>query len=206
MISVILRMQRGRKVKALTKVRTVLLGCFCLVSCWLPEKFDATLVIDKTRHYQFTYDGTLAFSTALDALKEKGRLSPEDDKAFQAEAAKMRKAKGVTRADYVGNGRMRVRLHEEGMVRPGTKFFMDLAEFQNGPNGSIRIVGPTIGPDERKQLEASGLDLDGDIRMTSALVVTEHNASTTPWFGGLWGAYKWHVDKNQKVTPTAVLK
>ena len=118
---------------------------------------------------------------------------------------KMQK-EGLVGAEYVGRGRMHVKLHEEGIMAPGGKFFMGFAQFLDAPNGAIRVQAPSLGPDERKALQAGRLNLDGDIRMTTDLVVSEHNASATPWFGGLWGAYKWHVDKNQTVGPTAVMK
>lgn len=190
----------------LARIGVLAVSCLCVAGCWVPEKFDATLHIDKARQFQFTYDGTIAYSSALAAIKTNGALAANEENDMKAEVAKLKNEKGVSTAEYIGRGRMRVKLREEGQAQPGTKFFMDLVKFENAPDGALRIVGPTMSADDKQQLLSSGLQLDGNIRLTTELIVVSHNAAATPWFGGLWGAYKWHLDRKESATPTIVLK
>ena len=69
----------------------VLVLSLILSSCWIPENFEAKVVVNKDGSYTFTYDGTLTFGLALAAAKE-GSLSASDEAELQKEAAKMPRA------------------------------------------------------------------------------------------------------------------
>ena len=83
---------------------------------------------------------------------------------------------------------------------------MDLGKFEADPSGGVRISGPAINPAEQKELTELGLKLDGTIRLKSAIRVVEHNAASTPWFGGRLGAYKWRVTGAEAALPTALVR
>lgn len=188
--------------------QTLLGGAFAILSlsCWVPERFVATLNVNESRQYQFTYEGTLVFSPALDEIGRKGALDATSERQMQAGVAEMRKSEGFVSAEYVGRGRARVVFRESGQIRSGTRVFMDLVEFQIDPKGQIHVKGANIDARDHRELRESGLNLDGTIRLTTALKVVEHNAESTPWFGGLFGSYKWHVGVEHALMPTIVLR
>lgn len=180
--------------------------CFQAVGCWAPETFQASLAVDKARHYQFVYDGTIVYGPALGQIKERGSLTASDEQAMIQAVTELRKEPGIIRADYVGRGRFRIQFRQAGPIRAGDKLFLDLIRFSSEPQGGIRIQGVEIPPSFRSEATTLGLALDGTIRLTSEIPIVEHNAESTPWFGGLFGAYKWHVTVDQKLLPTAVLR
>ena len=184
----------------------MVLSCVLAAACFAPENFDATLAIDKRRHFQFTYDGTIAFGPALGQIKQAGRLSAAEELQMQAQTADIRKMKGIVSAMYVGNGRYKIEYREAGLLQSGRTLFLDLIKFQSDANGGVRVIGQSMPADVQKQMSETGLALDGRIRLTSEIPVVEHNAESTPWFGGLFGAYKWHVTSRQLLIPTVVIR
>lgn len=188
------------------KVIAAILACLFLTSCWLPEDFTATLNVDKGRNFQFAYDGTIVFAPVLREIKKRGKLSPADDAYMKKEEISLRKQPGFTKVEYSGRGRYRVQYQESGPLRSGRRIFFDLIEFRVDPSGRIRILGAEISPSFRKEMSAVDFKLDGKLNVTSKLAVVEHNATATPWFGGLFGAYKWHIAINQSNRPMILLQ
>ncbi len=185
-------------------VATIL--CIFLTSCFVPEEFTATLNVDKNKNFQFAYEGTVAYFPALGAIKKQGQLSAAEDAEVKKAADTLRKEKGFTSVEYVGRGRFKVRYQESGPIQFGKKIFLELVEFQSAPGGGIQILGTDISPQSKKDLSAVDLKLDGTLKVTSDLKVTQHNATSTPWFGGLFGAYEWHMTLDQQKRPSILLQ
>jgi len=180
--------------------------CCCLASCFIPEKFTATLNIDKAKNYKFTYDGTIVYAPALDGIKEHGSLSPDDEAQLKQEAIELgRKEPRFKAVEYIGAGRYKVHYEEAGAIEANKKIFLDMVEFQVSSDGQICILGANIGDEDRQKLSGA-LKLEGQLNVTSDLTVVQNNASSTPYFGGLIGSYQWHVTLDQKSRPTIVLK
>ena len=188
------------------KASAAIIACLCMTSCWVPEEFTAVLNVDKTKNFQFTYDGTVAFGPALGQIKERGQLSPADEAEMKKGEAGLRKEPGFTSVEYVGRGRFRVRYQEAGPIQSGKKIFLELVEFHVDPSGRVRILGTEISAENRQQLSGVALKLDGTLKVTTELTVVEHNATSTPWFGGLLGAYEWHITLDQARRPTILLQ
>lgn len=177
-----------------------------MASCLVPEEFTATLNVDKSKNFQFVYEGTIAYAPALAEIRKSGLLSSAGETELKKGEAELRGKPGFTSVEYVGHGRYKVRYQETGSVQSGKKLFLDLIEFRTSPSGGIRILGTDISPDGRKQLSEIGLKLDGTLKVTTDLKVIEHNATSTPWFGGLFGAYEWHITLDQAKRPTILLQ
>jgi hypothetical protein len=188
------------------KCIVAIFACLFLTSCLVPEEFTSTLNIDKNKQYKFSYDGTVAYGTALAEIKERGQLSQADNAEIKKAEANLRKEKGFSSVEYVGRGRFKVRYEESGPVQFGKKIFLDMIEFRSAPGGAIQILGTDISPENRNELSKLDLKLDGTLKVTSDIRVIEHNATSTPWFGGLWGAYEWHITLNQMKRPTIILQ
>ena len=175
------------------------------LACYAPEKFDATLSIDKNRQYQFSYDGTIVHGLALMQLSDGKSLSASDEKSLASATTELRREPGIQSAEYIGRGRFRIQFKQSGGVRPGEKFFLDLIRFSAAPNGAIRVHGAELSPGFRKDAKSLGLALNGTIRLDSELPILEHNAASTPWFGK-FGGYKWTVSVDQSKLPTALIQ
>lgn len=184
----------------------LLTACAGMLGCFVPEEFDATLEIDKDRNYQFSYDGTLVFGPVLSQIKENGSLSVSEEAAIAQAGGELRKQPGVVSAMYAGRGRFRIKYREAGALTPGRTLFMDLGTFEADPGGGIRISGPAFNPGDLRELTELGLKLDGTIRLKSAIPVVQHNAASTPWFGGRLGAYKWRITGAEAALPTALVR
>ena len=183
----------------------VALSVFTL-SCFVPETFQATLNVDKARRYQFSYDGTIAFGLALDEIRKSGAMSLGSDEEMRELVLELRESPGFVSAEYVGRGRFKVQFRESGVITSGKEVFLDLVKFNVDRAGRIRVQGTNVSLKDQRELKDSGLKLDGTIRLTTALSVVEHNAPTTPWFGGLLGAYQWRVGSAQQPLPTILLQ
>ncbi len=188
------------------KTITALTACLCLVSCWAPEKFTASLNVDKSKNFKFIYNGTIAFGPALGEIKQRGQLSAQGEAEMKKGEAALRKEPGFKSVEYAGDGRFKVQFEQTGPVENGKKVFIDIVEFRIGPDGRIWILGAELKPEGRQQLAAINLKLDGTIKVTSDLAVVQHNATSTPSLGGLIGAYEWKVTLDQKERPTIVLQ
>jgi hypothetical protein len=184
----------------------LLTACAGMLGCFVPEEFDVTLEIDKDRNYQFSYDGTLVFAPVLSQIKENGSLSVGEEASVAQGVAELRNKPGVVSALYAGRGRFRIKYREAGALTPGRTLFMDMGRFEADPGGGIRISGPAFSQADLRELTEVGLKLDGTIRLKSAVPVVEHNAASTPWFGGLFGAYKWRVTATEASLPTALVR
>ncbi len=179
-------------------IAVLFMACLATSSCWIPEKFDAGVSINKDGSYTFTYDGTLAFAPALAAVKE-GGLPANEEANLKQEAAKMRQEPGFKKVDYQGNGRYKVLVEKTG--KPGETFCFVSCEEQfftviSLPNGTTTVKGVRPSAEGLKQLNEIGATLDGTLSVSTAngMKVIKHNAESEPMFFGWFGSYKWHIN------------
>jgi len=179
--------------------------CFVLLSgCWIPEKFDAKVVVNKDLSYTFTYNGVLAFAPALDAHR-KGQLTAKDEAKLKEAEKELVKDPNFKRATHLGKGRYRVQVEKKGT--PGERFI-----FLSRENAIISLVPRRDGslaisafrPDQNtiKELKSLGIKIDGKLAVSVAkgLEVTQHNAQKAP--RGPSGIYRWQIrtpDQNPSI-------
>src|ERR1700675_1841442 len=94
--------------------------CLGLASCFLPEDFTATLTIDKTEHFSFIYDGTIAFGPALAEISQRGALSSEAEKQMKEGESSLRQSAGCQRLNYIGAGRFKIHFESSGQIENET--------------------------------------------------------------------------------------
>lgn len=193
------------------KARTffVVLIVAVLSGCWIPEQFDAKVVINKDGSYTFSYDGTLTVALAL-AAAQTGELSAKDEAGFKQEAAKIAREPGFKKVDYLGKGRYKVLVEKSGkagepyyFLSNESKFFAVLPQ----KDGAISVSA--IRPDKKaiQELSSIGAKIDGTLTVSVAngAKVIKHNAQSQPSVFGLFGGYKWQI-KSPDENPFIVIQ
>jgi hypothetical protein len=177
-----------------------------MLQCWWPERFTATLDINADRTYKFRYDGVLAFAPAVAEIKKSGKLDPGFERQLKEAEAKFAQEDGIRQFTYRGNGRYQVSYEKAGIVDRRVKLFGDAIELLTlTPTAEgIEISGLSVNDNARRQLEEIGLGLDGTVRVLSGLEVVQHNAQSSPSFGGLVGSYEWHLTLDNASQPPRV--
>lgn len=181
-----------------------------LSGCWIPEKFDAKVEVNKDGSYKFTYDGTLTFALAL-AAAQKGALSAQDEAAFKKEGDKISHEPGFKKVEYLGKGRYKVLVEKIG--KPGEPYFFmskELKFFSILPQKDGVISIAAIHPDQKsiQELNSIGAKIDGTLTVTVAngAKVLKQNAQSEPSAFGLFGGYKWQIKSSDETPPLIVIQ
>ena len=180
-----------------------------LTGCWIPEKFDAKVVINKDGSYTFSYDGTLTYALAL-AAAQKGELSAKDEADLKQEASKIAREPGFKSVDYQGKGRYKVVVEKNG--RPGEPYYFiskNSQIFAIVPENGGSISVSAIRPDKKalQEMNSIGAKIDGTLTVSVArgAKVLKHNAQSQPSVFGLFGGYKWQI-KSPDENPFIVIQ
>ena len=145
-----------------------------LVGCLVPEHFTAAVDVQPDGSYSYSYKGTAVHALAAMQLKQGGSLSPKDEAGLKAEADKAAKLSDVRRIAYTGRGRYDLEI--AGQKKPGQSLrLMDFFTVNTDKNGVMTIASPEVKPNDRKELEQLGIQLDG----TFVKVVS--------WYDNEWG-------------------
>lgn len=181
--------------------------CTLLISllsgCWVPEQFNAKILINKDGSYTFTYEGTLAFALAL-ASAQKDGLSAKDEAAFKQAAESIARVPGFQRVDYLGKWRYKAVVKK--VCKPGEPYYFlskDEHFFSVVPKKDGTISISAFRPDKKgvQELNSLGIKIDGTLTVlvASGAKVIKHNAESQPLTFGQFDSYKWDIkspDKN----------
>lgn len=166
-----------------------------LGGCYVPEKFTASLDFDRQGAYTYRFDGSVVDELAAIEITQSGSLSAKSEASVRRDVAKLAKEEGVSRARYVGNGRVEVQLAGRKARRGELRLFSGVFQVATDAQGVTTIRSIELTPKAKKDLELLDIRMDGSLRvkLPSGATVLEHNASSTPSFGGLVGAYQWRI-------------
>ena len=173
--------------------------------CWIPEKFTATVTINKDGSHSFIYEGILTNGFVLGVI-QKGMLTPADEAKLKDEEKTLLKAPGFKKATYLGKGRYEVLVERHYKAGEAGRFISRDAEIFSvipGKDGIITVTGLKLTPGNIKEFNEFGAKVDGKLKVTVAdgVTVISHNAMSEPSFFGLFGAYEWEI-KSPDVAPT----
>jgi len=188
------------------KVSFVILIAATLSACWIPEKFDAKVVVNNDGSYTFSYDGTLTFALAL-AAAQKGELSAEDEAKFKQEAAKIAHEPGFKKVDYLGKGRYKVLVEKNGKAGEPYDFLSNLFVILPQKDGVISVSATRPDKKAIQELNSIGAKIDGTLTVSvgSGAEVIKQNAQGQPSMFGLFGGYKWKI-KSADENPFIVIQ
>lgn len=181
-----------------------------LSSCWIPEKFTASVSVNKDGSYAFTYDGILANGLAL-ASEAQGKLSAKDELGLKNDAEKLRKEPGFKSVSYLGKGRYQVKVEIAKKAGERYAFVADgnakLFSVQPQKDGTINISSFEIDKKALANLKQINAKVQGELKVTvaSGVEVVKHNADSSPMLKGLFGSYSWHI-KTVDAAPYIVVR
>lgn len=175
-----------------------------LSGCWIPEQFDAKIVINKDGSYTLSYDGILSYAAGLAAAK-KGELKAKDEEAFKKEAEKIAREPGFKKVDYLGKGRYKVLVEKSAKAGEAT-FFLNrnakIISIQPQPDGTITVSSMRLEKKDIRELNAIGGKVEGTLMVTvaSGAKVLKHNSQSEPSSMSLFGSngYKWKLSNPEE--------
>ena len=185
-------------------VAVTLLLLISLVACIIPEKFIAKINLDKTGEFSFSYDGTLIF-----APFKMGNPTQNDIAKIREE---LLRDPGFKKVKYVGNARYEVEYQKKGRLDQPFYFFnKDMAVIKMAPDqaGSDRVAiisGLQLSDKEIRDLQQLNVTIDGTLEVKTSGKILMHNATETPKFWGLFGAYKWKIKSPSDPEPSMLVK
>lgn len=167
-----------------------------LTACWIPEKFNAKITVDKDGSYTFVYDGIITHVMAAAAYAE-GSFSKKDEKEFEEEMTEeFQKDPDIKTAKYIGRGRYKILYKESGTVDTPFYFFSrenQIFSICRDNDGTVEITGTKLTEKDIKQLGEIKVTFDGELEVKTNAQVIEQNASSKPKLLGLIGCYKWRI-------------
>lgn len=171
------------------------LSCVLLLSaCLVPEKFSAKIDVQPDASYTFKYSGTAVSALAAAQIKKAGPLSEKDQSSLAKEADSLSRLADVKRAAYKGDGRYELEI--ESKKKPGASLRMlDIFSVSTDKSGVMTLASAEINDKTKRELGQIGIKIDGtlEISLPKNAEVLSHNATSSPKFFGMFGAYSWKV-------------
>lgn len=174
-----------------------------LSGCLVPERFSAAVNVQSDGSYAYNYSGTVVHALAAAHIQKAGSLPAKDEADLKAEAAKISKEPDVRRASYEGQGRYNLQV--EGKKKAGEALkLLDFLRVSTAKDGVMTIATPELKPRDREGLKEIGIKIDGtlEVKLPRNAEIISHNATSTPSFFGMFGAYSWkigHLDQRPEM-------
>lgn len=187
----------------------VLAAVLLLSSCYIPDKFRSELRLSKYGDYSLTYKGDLMFAPILDDYR-KNKIKPENE-AERQENIRRDLARDIAfrKIEAKGKGRFAVeyeRVGRLGKVQLTSLIRRDarLLSLRSMENGAIVIRANAMKPSDAQILAELGLNMEGELRITTDGNVVKHNATQVKPFGTS-KVYIWKIENPLAVMPELVM-
>ena len=166
-----------------------------LSGCFLPEKFQATIVVKDDGSYSLSYQGKTAFVPVLLDMKHTGKApSAKTNQDLEAQADRLSKRPDVKKAKYLGDGRFDIEL--QGERKAGQQAdVLEVLKVYTDKDGVMNITSIGLGAKDKDQLAQLGLKIEGklDVTLPKNAEVISTNATSKPSLFGLFGTYSWKI-------------
>ena len=174
-----------------------------LAGCFLPEKFESKVDIQKDGSYTLSYDGTIAYAPALNR-----KISAKDEKKLESMVKDIKKDPNIKEAKYLGNARYQITMLQKKKAGEKAYFFDKRANIISViPNGkSITISTKKLAKRDLAAIKKLNFKVDGKIVVSipDNMKFEGTKPDSTPTLG--FGNYEWNIDSfdksiNIKVVP-----
>ncbi|MBN2780810.1 MAG: hypothetical protein JXR21_02465 [Candidatus Marinimicrobia bacterium] len=169
-----------------------------LSSCWLPEDFDARVLIAPDGSYTFTYEGVLSNVLALEAIS-KDAFTEENDAEVREQGAELKKEPGFTAVDYLGRGRFKVSVRLDKPAGKTCHFLskdIKLFSVEAGEDKTLSVTSFMLEENDLESLRAIGGRTKGTftVQVPNKLKVLSENADKKQKEGKTAKNYIWNID------------
>jgi hypothetical protein len=178
-------------------------------SCVFPEKFDATITIDKDGRFSLSYEGILTFLLARMAIIENGKLSQQDEKEIKELEKSFLQDPNCKKSRYIGNGQFDIVYERKGLISEPI-YFIDsdtkIVTIRLIKHNVVEIKGMKVSQNDLNELKQLKMSLDGHLRIKTNGTVLKENAKGKPLLGGLFGTYHWEIKSVEEPTPYMLIQ
>lgn len=159
------------------------LAAVVVSGCYLPVKFDAEIEISRTGYFEVEFDGYMASVPLYQSLRQ-GKMGPAKEAEEVAKLERdLTRDIWVREFKYFKDGLFKVNWKRQGdLFRARMVTFLRRNErlisikyFKD--KGTILVEGTAIGATKAKKLMASGLNMQGQLRVRTDGRVIRHNAT-----------------------------
>lgn len=178
-----------------------------LAGCYLPDRFEANINIDRTGDYAFEYRGDLISFNFLRKIGE-GEVTGDDPEEIAKYVSDLRRDSGFQSVDYIGQARYRVEYRRQNNILavPNFSFVRRnslVFNIKRRMDGLVEIAGHRPVERYREELRAAGFEFDGVVRIWTNAEVVEHNADAVQ--EGPRTLYAWRIETMEREPPKLVL-
>ncbi len=182
-----------------------------LNGCYVPLQFNADVVINRTGHFEMTFDGDVAWAPLYDKLR-RGQIDRTQEQETVALLKKdLARDTSFRDIEYERHGKFRVSWHKTGdllrskmisFIRRNEKL-LTLKYVKT--TGEISLSGTSISNKQAERLTNRGLTMAGTLRVRTDARVVRHNATSVIEDGMRWYTYTWRLRSVDDPTPNLVI-
>ena len=196
----------------LRSVRILAALAFALVvgSCYLPARFDAEVTVTRAGYYTMKFDGYLVDLDLYGNLK-KGTMLPAGERdRVEILRRDFERDSATKEFQYFKQGHFKVRWESAGdLTRSHMVSFVrrneNMISLSYVPtNHEITVRGTSLSTDQKDQILAAGLNIQGQIRVITDARVVEHNATKVTERDGK-PMYVWQINSARDPSPRMVI-
>lgn len=182
-----------------------------LSGCYVPLQFNADVVINRTGHFEMTYDGDVAWVPLYDKLRRGQMNRTEEQKTVAVIRKDLARDTSFREIEYERRGKFKVNWYRAGdllrskmisFVRRNEKL---LTLKYVSTTGEISLSGTSLSDEQAERLRNRGLNLAGTLRVRTDARVVRHNATSVTKDGMRWYTYTWRLQSVYDPTPNLVI-
>lgn len=200
--------------RQLNRYLTACCGAILIIAlsgCYVPLQFDADVVINRTGHYEMTFDGDVAWVPLYDKLRRGEINRTKEQETVAALEKDLGRDTSFREIEYQRRGMFNVSWHKTGdllhskmisFIRRNEKL-LTLKYVKT--TGEISMSGTSLSNAQAERLTNRGLNIGGTIKVRTDARVVRHNATSVVDNGMRWYTYTWRLRSVYDPTPNLVI-
>ena len=181
-----------------------------LTGCYLPARFAAEIEISRNGFYKMDFEGFVVEAYFYRDLQDGKLTQKQVNDKIEAILGDFERDGATKDASYFGQGAFKVKWVKSGdLLRSRMVTFVRRNEEMLSltylkDKGVIRVRGRALGKEQKDRLAQMGLNMQGELKVTTDAEVIDHNATKVEKNGGV-GVYTWTIQSIFDKTPQMVL-
>jgi hypothetical protein len=180
-----------------------------LAACYLPTHFKSEIRLGRSGDFALAYYGDLVWGPLYRDIREK-RLAPDAIPGKVTEIQRdLARDPNFKTIESQGDGSFKVAYERQGRLQPSDMVTFVrrnaiILEMRASPDGRVTINGSSLKTGDAETATAMGLDIQGEFRIITDGLVTEHNATSVRRYQG-YNLYIWKIDSAFSPAPHLVM-